>query len=110
LQKFVYFVIVLFMLEIPSDTNTVPQSPQKQDELSTIDKFKHELVHLINRHSLENGSDTPDFIVAEFLVDCLLAVDKMIKRRDEWYGDKRWSGTGIIGQPKEGQVGNAPEK
>lgn len=99
------------MQDKPSDTNVVvPSLPQyKEEDLPAIYKFKKELEQLINRHSLENGSDTPDFILAEFLVDCLLAVNKMVNRRDEWYGDKRWSGTGIIGKPKEGQVGNAPE-
>jgi len=81
--------------------------------LSSVDKineFKKELEQLINCHSLENESDTPDFILAEFMVDCMLSVNKMVKRRDEWYGDKRWSGIGIIGKPKEGEVGNAPDK
>ena len=98
------------MQDKPSDTNVPPLPQYKEEDLPAIYKFKKELEQLINRHSLENGSDTPDFILAEFLVDCLLAVNKMVNRRDEWYGDKRWSGTGLIGQPKEGQVGNVPDK
>jgi hypothetical protein len=48
-------------------------------------QLRSELEHLINRHSAENGSDTPDFILAEYLVDCLKIFDKAVKRREEWY-------------------------
>lgn len=30
-----------------------------------------EFAQTINKHSLENGSDTPDFILAEYLMNCL---------------------------------------
>jgi len=48
------------------------------------DDFRKELENLINLHSLENGSDTPDFILAEYLVSCLKAFDAAVRRRDEW--------------------------
>ena len=48
--------------------------------------FKDELEALINRYSQENGSNTPDFILAEYLTDCLAAFDKTVKRREIWYG------------------------
>lgn len=44
-----------------------------------------ELEHLINCMSLENGSDTPDFILAEYLHQCLEAFDAATRRREEWY-------------------------
>ena len=47
--------------------------------------FRSELSALINSHSLENGSDTPDFILAEFLADCLVAFDKAVAQRTRWY-------------------------
>ncbi len=47
--------------------------------------FRSELEHLINRYSLENGSDTPDFILAEFLADCLAGYDKALTARAAWY-------------------------
>ncbi len=40
----------------------------------------------LNRRSAENESNTPDFILAEYLMDCLSAFDKATKRRDKWYG------------------------
>jgi len=50
-----------------------------------MDEFRGQLENLINAHSLENGSNTPDFILAEYLTDCLRAFDKASKRRTEWY-------------------------
>jgi len=48
--------------------------------------FKEELSSLINRHSRENLSDTPDFILAQFMLDCLAAFEITTRRRDIWYG------------------------
>ena len=47
--------------------------------------FRAELETLINRHSKENGSNTPDFILADYMSDCLDAYDKAVTRRTEWY-------------------------
>lgn len=48
---------------------------------------------VINRFSVENGSDTPDFILADFMLDCLAALNKAVRRRSEWYG-RACNGTG----------------
>jgi hypothetical protein len=48
-------------------------------------EFRKELEHLINRCSEENGSNTPDFILADFLVAALAAFDAAVVRRDKWY-------------------------
>lgn len=38
--------------------------------------FKKDLTSLINKYSLENGSNTPDFVLSEYLVMCLKAFNK----------------------------------
>ena len=48
--------------------------------------FKRELEALINKWSRENGSNTPDFILAEHLVQCLINFDAGIRERERWYG------------------------
>lgn len=48
--------------------------------------FLKELEKLINRESMENGSDTPDFILAGFLGDVLEAWDRAIQARETYYG------------------------
>jgi len=38
---------------------------------------------------MENASDTPDFILAQYLSDCLAAFDKAVRERERWYYTKR---------------------
>jgi len=45
--------------------------------------FQKELEQLINKHSMENGSDTPDYILAEYLTSCLKAYGRAVQARDE---------------------------
>jgi hypothetical protein len=49
-------------------------------------KLRVELERLINNFSLENQSDTPDFILAQFLLDSLAAWDRSTRLRETWYG------------------------
>jgi len=51
--------------------------------------FERELEELINRHSKENDSDTPDFILAKYLDMCLDNFNAAIKQREEWYGRQK---------------------
>ena len=44
-----------------------------------MDEFEQELTNLINCHSLEQGSDTPDHILAEYLTNCLHAFNNAAK-------------------------------
>lgn len=50
-----------------------------------MSKFRKQLEKLINEHSLENQSDTPDFILAEFLENCLKSFDYAILQRNSFY-------------------------
>ena len=49
-------------------------------------EFRRELESLINRHSQENNSNTPDFILAQYLESCLAAFDYAVSERERWYG------------------------
>lgn len=40
----------------------------------------------INCASRENESNTPDFILAEFLIGCLKQYENAVQARDRWYG------------------------
>lgn len=53
--------------------------PPKED-------FLGELSSLINKHSIENGSNTPDFILAEYMGRALANFETASKAREEWYG------------------------
>lgn len=55
-------------------------------EGSKDEDFIRELTEVINRFSVENGSNTPDFILAEYMAECLIAFDKASSSREKWYG------------------------
>jgi len=50
------------------------------------------LEELLNEHSAENGSNTPDFILAAYLTDCLATFDKVTRAREDWYGHRHVPG------------------
>lgn len=53
-----------------------------------MSEFEKELSDLINRHSIENETDTPDFILAEYLNNCLTNFSTVMDARKKWYGEK----------------------
>lgn len=55
-------------------------------KIETEKKFKEELTELINKHSLENKSNTPDYILAEYLINCLDTFNKATNARSKFYG------------------------
>jgi len=57
-----------------------------------MEKFRKELQDLINKNSLENGSDTPDFVLAEYLTDCLKTFDKATRARKKFWRDDHEKG------------------
>lgn len=65
--------------------------PSVLDKMATepdAPDFRSELTSLLNRFSKENGSNTPDWILRDYLCDCLKAFDNTTLKRDKWYGDK----------------------
>lgn len=52
-------------------------------------EFRIELEQLLNRHSMENGSDTPDFILAKYLTAALNNFNAVVTEREKWYGRQR---------------------
>lgn len=80
--------------------------PETGEEKTTMTRA--EIEDFINRNSLENGSNTPDFILAEFVDEiltlftgmrneatiraALTAFDKASNAREKWYGVKHRPG------------------
>lgn len=50
------------------------------------DDFKERMRSAINGCSKENGSNTPDFILTDYLLGCLDAFDRAVVGRECWYG------------------------
>lgn len=44
-----------------------------------------DLARLLNKHSRENESNTPDFILAEYMLAALEAFEKASRAREDWY-------------------------
>jgi len=51
-----------------------------------MDSFELELTALINKHSLENHTDSPDFILAEYMMRTLAAYTDAVTKRAVWHG------------------------
>lgn len=56
------------------------------EECTTKPSFESELENLINRYSKENESNTPDFIIAQYISGCLKSFSEAVNRRELWYG------------------------
>jgi len=48
--------------------------------------LESEIRRIVNIHSAENASNTPDYILANYLVSCLDAFNRATVKRDKWYG------------------------
>lgn len=72
------------MSDKPIDCLEQVDPPAEEDP----NAFRKELEALLNTRSKENGSNTPDFILAEYLLSCLEAFDKAVNTRSWW-----WRGT-----------------
>lgn len=63
-----------------SETTTTwpPKSPRK-DAVESELELERDLAKAINRNSRENASNTPDFVLAEYLVRCLEAYEAAVR-------------------------------
>lgn len=60
------------------------------------ESLERELQSLLNRFSMDNISNTPDFVLAQFLLSCLKGFDAAVQQRETYYGrDVRPSVKGV---------------
>jgi len=62
-------------------------NPKDKESEEKSPSFEEELRALINKHSLENMSGTPDFILAGFLQNVLTDWNHATRARDRWKGN-----------------------
>lgn len=48
--------------------------------------LRESLTSTLNRASAENGSNTPDFVLAQYMLRCLEAFDEAVNAREQFYG------------------------
>lgn len=64
-------------------------------ELQTpAQKLEQDLERVLNHHSAENESNTPDYVLASLLKNTLATWNLHTKERDRWYGNRSLLGPG----------------
>lgn len=67
------------MTDVTSEENPLCMRPPDESP------FLQELIELLNTYAMEDGSHTPDYILALYLVDCLKAFDRAVNERKVWH-------------------------
>lgn len=60
--------------------------PEMIDE--EYESLKKEIAGLLNKYSQENRSNTPDYMLADFMLGCLNVYENTIRSRTEWFERK----------------------
>lgn len=81
----------------------VADSPTNKKEKRIMETFEHAIKEVINRYSMENGSNTPDVILAEYLEKCLVLFDETVNKRTYWYNEGNK-------EPKESEYGDSQKE
>ncbi|GAF95651.1 unnamed protein product [marine sediment metagenome] len=63
------------------DKKISEQVKMTKEEEKTL---SNELSNLLNRYSRENDSNTPDFILANYMMMCLRAGEYLVNMREQW--------------------------
>lgn len=71
---------------LPPNLAALAASPSPNAAINEHFDLRKAIEININLYSAENGSNTPDFILAQYLMDCLAAYDKAVTAREKWYG------------------------
>jgi hypothetical protein len=51
-----------------------------------VSDLEQDLAAVINKHSMDNGANTPDFILARYIIRCLDNFRELTQERERWYG------------------------
>lgn len=81
----------------PDPETGAPPFPFLRQEGVPTSLFEKELEHVINRYSIENESNTPDFILAQYIRGCLSAFAMATQQRETWHGRDPRPGAPIVG-------------
>jgi hypothetical protein len=76
-----------------SDESNTSKEHNRGRDMKNHEAFTGELSALINRYSGENDSNTPDFLLATYLSDCLKAYNLAVQARDKWHAINRSPGS-----------------
>lgn len=58
--------------------------PQMID--NEFENLKKDIAAILNKYSQENRSNTPDYMLADYMLGCLNVYENTISAREKWFG------------------------
>lgn len=104
MEQFLEDVRKLLPYTLTRETRSLYQIFLGGDLVKSIERptFTKELQTLLNCRSMENGSDTPDFLLADYLDGCLQNWNTATRAREAYYGrNGSWTGMSKPLNPKD---------
>jgi hypothetical protein len=75
-----------WLLPLKSPATPVRSEPPTPDTRTVATRLNDEIAAALNRACAEKESNTPDFILATYLLKSLEAFDLAVRQRERWYG------------------------
>ena len=70
-----------------AELNPQTEEPQEAtDESSSADSLHEDLRHVFNKHSVENGANIPDTVIATYTIECIKALNTAVRRQNNFFG------------------------
>lgn len=70
--------------EWPDETVELTDEAPGWEGPSSVVSLEDDLRAAINKHSRENSSDTPDFVLADYLIGCLHSYENAVANREKF--------------------------
>jgi len=64
------------------------------EERQDYQDIVRDIAQVVNKYSLEQESQTPDYILAEYMLKSLSDLNRLMRDRDYWYGERGVLGMG----------------
>jgi hypothetical protein len=77
--------LIAFCTVFPAHAGMNRIKNKKGEKKMERTEFERELEGLIHKYSLQSKPDTPDFMLAEYLINCLNNFNVITRKRQRWY-------------------------
>jgi hypothetical protein len=84
--------------DVPTDELVARLQAERDDLRNEVARLRTRVAHtpagvasdlaaILNRMSRENASNTPDFLLADFMLGCLDVYERTLQQRERWLGE-----------------------